>query len=356
LFDLWDQAQLTDEIMRPSAGRSELAVEDRPFFGAQIAPLKTHLGRTAKIRVREIKPFGKGQFRAPEATPPFVEFGVTWKEELIELVLQDEMHRINEEEWMKLNSSDENIRRSAGVDLVERGRMMQTRNERLTEWMRWQAFSGMLTVQYQDGDKYLVDYGLPATHKVTAGTLWSNTAAAQPIQDLQTWAQLIADDTGYYGQIAHMTSKTWWQIVLNDNVKNQINFYAAGANSILRPRESDILAELSSYTGDFSIVRYDNGFRDVGTVGQYGPGSLTKYLPDGYVLLTTPYVLDGTNIADVLDGQVSVSTGYNSTDIRTGFQSEIMLDHMSKTYYLRAASARIPRLLYPEAFVWAKVL
>lgn len=354
LFDLWDQATLTDIITRPAAGRSPLAVEDQAFYGEQIAPLKDFAGDVAKLRVNEVKPFGKGQFRAPDATPALFKPGITWSEQLVELVLQDEMERINETDWRKLNSSDENIRRSAGLDLVERGRILETRNRRLTEWMRWQAFQGVLVVTYPTGDKIQIDYGLPTGHKPVAGTLWSDLTNSDPISDLQTWAQVIADDSGFYGVNAHMTSKTFNYLINNTKIKAQLNFYAAGANSIQRPREQDILELLSSYTGDFNIIRYNNGFRDVGSSG-YGSSALTRYLPDGYVLLTTEYSLDGVNIADVLDGQVTVSSNWNETEIRQGFQTEVMLDHMSKTHFFRAASARIPRILIPEAFLWAKV-
>jgi major capsid protein E len=355
LFDLWDQAALTDLITRPAGGRSPLATEDQAFFGEQIAPLKTFAGDVAKIRVQETKPFGIGQFRAPDSTPALFKPSVTWSETLVELVLQDEMERIQESEWKKLNSADEDIRRSAGLSLIERGQILETRNRRLTEWMRWQAFQGVLVVTYPSGDKVQIDYGLPAGHKPVAGTLWSDLTNSDPISDLQTWAQLIADDSGFYGINAHMTSKTFNYLINNQKIKAQLNFYANGANSIQRPREQDILELLSSYTGDFNIIRYNNGYRAQGSALAYGPGSLTKYLPDGFVLLTTEYTLDGHNISDVLDGQVTVSSGYNTVDIRQGFQTEVMLDHMSKTHFFRAASARIPRILIPEAFLWAKV-
>lgn len=100
---------------------------------------------------------------------------------------------------------------------------------------------------------------------------------------------------------------------------------------------------------------YDNGYRDVGQTG-IGRPSLTKYLPDGVVLVTTDYTIDGHNIADTLDGEVVISTGYNATTTRVGEQAEVMLDHISKTHFLRYASARIPRVLIPEAFIYAKVL
>jgi hypothetical protein len=354
VFDIFDQSLLTDLIIKPQQGRSELAVEDAPFLGEVIAPLKSHAARTAKIRVQETKPFGKGQFRAPDATPALFKPALQWSDQIIELVLLDEMERISEEDWIKLNSADENIRRSAGLDLVARGQLLELRNRRLTEWMRWQSFQGSLLVTYPSGDKLQIDYGLPAGHVVTAGTLWSDTTNSDPIADLQSWSGTIANDSGFYGKNAHMTSKTWWYLIQNVKIKNLLNFYANGANTIQRPREQDILDQLSTYTGDFNIIRYNNGYRDIGSSG-YGPPSLTRYLPDGYVLLTTDYDLDGHNIADTLDGQVTVSTGYNSVDIRQGFQAEVLLDHMSKTHFFRAAAARIPRLLIPEAFLWAKV-
>src|SRR5262245_16037534 len=135
-FDVWDQAILTDLITKPLTR----ATETQDFLGEQIAPLEGFEGTIAKLRVQDVKPFGKAQFRAPGATPPFFKPAVTWREELIGLALPDEMEEIDEETWMKLESSDENIRASAGLDLVRRGNILRLRNERAAEWMRWQAF------------------------------------------------------------------------------------------------------------------------------------------------------------------------------------------------------------------------
>lgn len=357
LFDIWDQAQLTDLITRPPAGRDPGAAEDGAFLlGEQIAPLKAHPSRLAKVNVSEIKPFGVGQFRAPDATPPMFKPDVTWTETVIELALLDEMERISEEDWMKLNSADDNLRRSVGVSLIDRGRILETRNRRLTEWMRWQAFSGQLEIEYPSGSKILVDYGLPAGHKpvLTSTAKWDATTTADPVADVQSWSELLADDTGFYARHLHMNSNTYDKLINNTKVAQRINFYSSRANSIQRPRRQDLEELFQSFAVGQDIVIYDNGYRDVGVTG-VGRPSLTKYLPDGYVLVTTDYSIDGHNIADTLDGQVTVGTGYNSVAIRQGFQAEVMLDHLSKTHFMRAASARIPRLLYPEAFVWAKV-
>jgi hypothetical protein len=353
-FDIWDQALLTDVITKPLAGSLGEGVET-DLLGEKIAPLVPHAGRVAKIRVQEARPFGKGQFRAPDATPAlFKPPGDTYKEEIIELALLDEMERIMEEDWMKLSSPDEDIARSVGRSIVDRGRILALRNRRLTEWMRWQAFNGELTVVYPTGSSVYINYGLPTGHKPTAGTLWSNAATADPIADLTAWSLVLSNDIGYPARYAHMTTPTYNYLLNSSKIQAAINFYASGANSVLRPRREDINNLLTSFSQDIELVIYDDGYRDVGATG-YGRSSLTRYLPDGYVLLTTDYTLDGVRIADTLDGQVTVSAGYNEVSIRGGFQSEVMLDHLSKTHFLRAASARIPRLLIPEAFLWAKV-
>lgn len=355
-FDVWDQATLTDTIRKPPVGRAPGAAEDTPnLLGATIAPNKSLAGRSAKVRVAELKPFGTGQFRAPDATPALFKPAVSWEERTIELLLIDEMERISEEDWMKLNSNDEDVARSAGASLVDRGRILELRNIRATEKLRWSAFQGgTTTITYPTGSALQIDYGFPAGHRPVLATLWSDNTNADPVADIQNWSELIAADSGFYGNRIHMNSKTFNYLIESEKIKSAINFYAPSANTIYRPRRDDLLNLFTSFATDVQIVIYDNGYREVGTAG-IGVGSITKYLPDGYVLMTTDYSIDGVNIADTLDGQVTVSASYNSVSIRQGEQAEVMLDHMSKTHFLRYASARIPRILIPEAFVWAKV-
>ncbi len=356
VFDVWDQAALTNEITRPPAGRDPGAAEDGAvLLGETIAPVKNIQTRTAKQRVRELKPFGKGQFVAPGATPGMYNPGLSWQEKIIGLVLLEELHPIEVEEWIKLNSADENVVRSAGVELIERGRIMARRNERLTEWMRWEMLlTGSLLVTYPQGGSLEVGYDFSAGHLPTAGTLWSTVSTADPVADVQAWSEKLADDCGFFARYVHMNSKTFDLLVRNQAIISTINFFANNAAAIQRPRRQDLLELFSSFFVNQEIVLYDNGFRDEGATG-IGRPSLTQYLPYGKVLVTGPYVIDGVNIAETLNGQVVISTGYNQTDIRQGFQAEVLLDHLSKTHYFRAASAKIPRLNYPEAVLTATV-
>ena len=345
-FDLWDQATLTDLIVRPLTTQ----FEDNPRLGDLLAPIKPIQSRTAKLRVAQTLAFGKGQFKAPDATPPLYTPDQTWREEIIELALLEEMHRVSYEDYLKLNSSDDIIRKAAGVELVDRARILALRNERLTEWMRWQAFSGQLTIVYPSGAELFIDYGLPSGHKPTVSTLWSNVERADPIADIRAWSDKIAEDAGYYGVRLHMSSETFDYLVRNENVKS---YLTATNRSMLIPTKEDILTLLRDGT---DIVIYDNGFRDDDVGSNRGvPNSLTRFLPVGKVLMTTEYSIEGTPIAETLDGQVIVSTGYNSVAIRQGPQSEVILDQISKNHFWRQASARIPRLLYPECFLWATV-
>ncbi len=355
-FDVWDQAALTDEIRRPPEGRAAGAAEDSPQrLGEVIAPSKSTYETVVKVNVQEIKPFGIGQFRAWDASVPLFKPEVTWTEVLMELVLLDEQERIKESEYRKLTSPSEEERRSAGVSLADKGKILKLRNERATEWMRWKLFQDQLVIPFEDGTELPIASGLQADHKPQAGVSWSDTTNADPVADIQSWSELLADDTGFYGVHVHMNSATYNYLIYNTKIKNAINFYAAGSNSILRPRKEDILNLFETFSQSMDIVIYDNGYRAVGEAG-IGRPSLTKYLPDGYVLVTTDYVLDGTNIADTLDGVVSVSTSWNEIQLKQGLQAEMLVDHESKNHLLRVASAKMPRILIPDAFVWARVV
>jgi hypothetical protein len=352
LDQMFDQAVLTDLVVGPV----ETQMEAAPTLGSQIAPVNPIQARAARIQVSKLHAVGIGQYKAPNATPPLMDItGREREEHLIELVLLEEMHRIDSERYMRLQSTDENIRNSELRSLVEIGQILQLRNERLTERMRWEAFSGQLVANYQvNGDSGMVstltiDYPLPVGNKPTASPLWSNTSTSDPVADLKAWQKQVADESGFYGTRIHMSTDAWELVINNDNLKTYFNI-PTGQPFI--PTEADVLSLLRAGT---QIVITDAGYRDESVGASVAASDHTRYLPLNKVLVTTEYSIDGQNIADTLDGQVEVSTGYNTTAILQGAQSELILDHMSKNRFLRQASARIPRLLVPEAFLYATV-
>lgn len=347
-LDFWrEQAVLTNVVNRPML--TDMEVE--PPLGAMIAPSLPVQSRAIKVQVAQTYSFGLGQFKAPDATPPIApKIAHEWSEQIIELALLEEMERITGEHHLRLQSSDVEIQRVAGIDLVTRLQILKARNDRLTEWMRWKAFiDGTLTLQYDDANTALtIDYGFPAGHRPTAAILWTDTTNSDPIADLKAWSQQVADSSGIYGLNAHMSSEAWELIIRNEKVKA---YLTGNDRSLLIPTRDDVMALLRD---GMNINIYDGGYRPEGIVAR-GRADHVRYLPTKNVFLTTNYAVDGERIADTPDGQVLVSNGYNSVAVKQGAQSEVILDHMSKQHFYREASARIVRILHPECMLTATV-
>lgn len=347
-FDIYDQAVLTAVVNE----EVDTALEQTPFLGQRIAPQVNLAARMARMDVGRTYSFGMGQFKAPNAMPALVEMPVTERREaLIEMAQLEEMHRINSEQWIRLQSSDENIRNAEGLDVVERGRILRRRLERLSEWMRWQAFvNGSLTITYpRTNSQLVIDYGWLAGHKPTPSDLWSDTANADPVADLEAWQQLIADDSGHLGTVVHLTSAAAKNILNNAALKTYFNVPTGQAYRATLDQVASLLAEGTRF------VIHDAGFRPMASGAARDEAAHTRYLPANKVVVTTEYQIEGENIADTLNGQVEIGVAYNDTAIQMGPSSEVILDHMTKNRYLREAAARIVRIIHPECFVSATV-
>jgi len=347
--DVFEQTVITRLVkmnIEEQANRND-GGENRQFFGSRIAPLAPVQDTITRIRVSDVLPYGLGQFKAPDATPPLFKTIPTLREQVIELVLLDEMERFTGEEWRKLTSNDTAIARGSKLSLIDRMRIMQLRNERLTEWMRWQAFKGTLVCTYADGGQITVDYGFTSGHLPTAGTAWTDTTNADPVEDLYAWSQVGADDAGQYYSIAHMNSQTWRLVIRNLKIRAYLSQLG---RSIMLPTRDDLQQLMREGTANFEIL--DSGYLPIGATNR----RLTKFLPDNRVLLTTQYNLDGDNIADVADGQVAVGGNVGEAPVwRQGPQSELIANPWTKNVFRRQASARMVRIFRPEAFLYATV-
>lgn len=357
--DFWeDQQVLTFTVRRNieneanaspgSAGRGydSQGPENRAFFGQNIAPMVSVQSRTSRYRITDVIPYSLGQFKAKDATPPLWKTQPKVRDEAIELVLLEEMERFGAEEWMLLNSTDPAIARGAKLSLVDRLTIMSKRNDRLTEWMRWQAFKGGFVVTYPDGSQEVFDYLFDPSHLPTAATPWTDRVNSDPVEDLFTWSIVGADDAGQYYTNIHLNSNTFREVQFNEKIAGYLSSYG---RSIMRPTIADINS-LMRAGSNWEIL--DAGYLPDNATNR----RLTKFIPDGRVLVTTSYTLFGTNIADVADGLVLVGgDGNTPPNIQQGAQSEIMTNYLSKQVFRRYASARIPRLYWPEAFLYATV-
>jgi hypothetical protein len=347
--DILDQAALTDSIVGPI----ETEMEAEPYRGEQIAPMEDVDGQYVSMRVEDTHAIGIGQFRSPEGTPPLMDLtGREEREEVIELAHLDEMHRISPVRWERLNSTDERIAGREARKLIEIGQILERRNERLTEWMRWQAFSGQLTIEYQQRDTALViDYPLPSGHRPSAAVPWSDLVNSDPIQDLRTWQTRVSISSGSPGLWIHLSSEDLENVLNNQKLRD---YYNVEAGTPFLPGEADVLRLLRPGT---QFIMVDEAYRDESVGASRDPDDHTRFLPVGSVLITPAnYKNKGMAIADTPNGLVEIATGYNTTALLPGPQSEVIMkgDGVYQRY-LRQASRRIVRLRQPEAFLYADV-
>lgn len=358
VFDVYQQAAITDLVRR----NLQTVLETVPTFGADIAPLVPVYDRTIKREIAEIASFGIGQFRAPDASPKIYAPRINYTQEVTDLLLLDEMTEIKEDLWTRMTSPTPAIRARAGVDLVTNGRVLQMRNERLTEVMRWAAFKGQpIIVNYDNGQQLQISYNYLGTHKPSASIPWSDRVSSTPIDDMRAWQVIVGNDVGVFASKFHMNSNTFAYLQRSNQARG---YLTPTDRNLAIPKIEDIEALLWGSTPSDSqgvqaasppkIIVSDAGFRSETENYNRGMGAVTKYLQNGEVLVTTEYTFEGEPIADVADGIVVLSQDFTTLRRAQGMQSEIIVDHKAKTQFLRQSSARFVRLRRPQAFLLGK--
>lgn len=350
--DIFEQTVVTEFIRREyeSIARQAGGGEDRTTeYGARILPLRSVNGRHVKIRYQDIIPKGLAQFKAPGATPALWTFQPNLREKLIELVDIDEFHRIDPIDMLKLKSPDPNVLREAMTGLADRGAALMGRNDLRTEWMRWEALKGNLTVTYPDSSSVTINYGIPMGHFPTFTTPWSDLADADPIEDLWSLSACALSDAGVYLSLFHMNSATFRYLRRSTKVKEALSTYG---HNVMLPTDND-LRDLLRENSQIQIV--DSGYLTENQTNKV----LNKWIPDGKIFATTSdYTYAGRPVGNVADGWVLVagSTTAQEPIARQGTQSEFIYNRVGQQSLLRVASARMPRIDAPEVLAWAEAL
>lgn len=362
-FNIWDSATNTELVNRAVT----TALEDENLVGPTIAPLVPVTDRRIKRGIVEVEAFGMGPFKARGATPPIFIPKITFSEEFIELAHLDEMTPIEEDEWHDLTGDNDYLKNRAGLEILKRAQILQLRNERRTEWMRWQAFQDDLTVTMVDeaSQAYKLKYGIPPGNKLTVSPLWSSRTTSTPITNLRAAQKLLFTKLGYWGSEIYMGADTWEDMQYSKEIRDLLkpndaasaffiptvqqveSLLYGGANGPDRPRPG---------MPPTTVHITNAGFRDTTAGTKRGAEAMTYYLPEGKVMITTKATISGEKIADMPDGRVAVTTNGGPPLVwKQGTQSETMYDLMAKTHFFRQASARIPRINVPGAFVWLTV-
>jgi len=119
------------------------------------------------------------------------------------------------------------------------------------ERMRMMALTtGAISIS-ANGQDYDYDYGMPAAHKTTVTTSWSDPAA-DIIGDIEAAQTKIEDDTGVTPTRAVVSSKTWGYIRKNTALRNAI----LGNNSAAAVSDAQIKTYFMDNMNSLNIVKY----------------------------------------------------------------------------------------------------
>ena len=146
------------------------------------------------------------------------------------------------------------------------------------ERMRMMALTTGIVSMAANGQSFTFDYGIPTEHKGNANVAWSNTAAADPIEDIRAAKEKILDDTGAVITRAMCDGKTWRNIRNNERIKKEIFVLSNGVGAISDKRlRQYIMDEL-----EIDVMVNDKRYKDEsGAAAKFMPDDTFVMFPDG---------------------------------------------------------------------------
>lgn len=135
-------------------------------------------------------------------------------------------------------------------------------------------YDGILTIN-EEGFQGEADFGVPANHKVTAATLWSNAATATPLSDLVSWSDTYEATTGARPGATRLTRANLRALQRSKEVIDAIKGAQTGSTRV----NINDLNDLLEGEGVAPIVDLPIAVVDV-------DGVTTPVMPDDKVILT----------------------------------------------------------------------
>lgn len=167
---------------------------------------------------------------------------------------------------------------------------------------------GVLTIS-ENGVQQQVDFAIPGNQLVTAGTLWSNTAASDPLANLVAWYDVYRAANGVGPGRFLMSLTTARQLQTNTSLINAIKGDQTGVTRVTLAEISDLFAANDLPPISMENV-YDSFFvNDAGATVRPIPANKFLFLPAdlgelGFTAWGTP-----TTVMEMLDSGVQVENG-----------------------------------------------
>lgn len=147
------------------------------------------------------------------------------------------------------------------------------------EQMRMMALTTGAIAVSANGQAYNYDYGIPAGHKDTVTTDWSDYDNSDPIEDLRVAMDTIEGDTGIRPTRGVCTRKTWNYLRNNQKIIKTIFVLSNGQVGAISDER------LTQYIDDelgLELVIYGKRYKDdTGTVTQFVPDDMVSLFPTG---------------------------------------------------------------------------
>lgn len=146
------------------------------------------------------------------------------------------------------------------------------------EMMRMMALTTGIITMESNGQVFNFDYGVPAEHKITVGTSWSDLTNSDPMEDIRQAKEQILDDTGAVITRAICDGKTWRNLRNNEKIKKEIFVLTNGVGAISDNRlRTYLMDELG-----IEVVVNDKRYVDnTGATVKYIPEDVFVMFPDG---------------------------------------------------------------------------
>lgn len=208
---------------------------------------------------------------------------------------------------------------------------LNNRLERLIESYCWDALKGTITINEPDV-KATVNMGFDATHKPTAGTLWSDTLNADIIGDVKAWKKLIKADSGYSATDVYANSTTMEYVYQSDALRD-----------LWTDKRKDQYFETGEVTGLLGLNwhSYDGAYEDTSEVTQY-------YIPDGYIIMLT----NTGRPFELLEGP---SADHDAPDMHVGKFSKSWIEKDPSARFFLIEYHFLPIVKYVDQVIYAQV-
>lgn len=174
-------------------------------------------------------------------------------------------------------SAGQRLERIVADDLMQHRKLV----ERREEWMAVQVLrSGAVTVSGELYQTKVVNFGRDAALTIVkgGGAKWGD-AGISPLDDLQTWGELMLTKSGSSGRNVVMDIGAWKQFRADVVVQKRLDVLrAAGGGPMRLDAKIDYGGTFMGNVDGFNIWVYSGTFKD-------DAGTITQMLPSGTVLM-----------------------------------------------------------------------